>query len=191
MTQTLHTDAPLPAGHDERGRPGAGGRLRHLSRGLALGALATVAMDLTALAGRLLGVLEGARPEWVARWFGLVLRGAPITEDIRTAPDVGLPIPLLILAHYAIGATLGAAYVTLARGRESALGAVAFGVATNALPWLLMFPAMGFVLAGLAGPEESLLFRTSFVNHLGWGVGLGLAVHVAALRRARAGAPRA
>lgn len=152
--------------------------LRHILRGLGLGALATVAMDLTSFAGRGLGVLAGAPPEWIARWFGLVIRGAPITEDIRLVPDAGLPLPALLLCHYAIGAALGLAYVSLARGREHGATAIAFGLATNALPWLVMFPAMGFGLFGLSGPEDALLFRTSLVNHLGWGLGLALALRV-------------
>lgn len=153
-------------------------RGRHILRGAGVGALATVAMDLTAALGRALGLLQGASPEWIARWFGLVLRGDPVTDDIRTAPDVGLPLPLLLLVHYAIGATLGLLYVTVARGREGPASALLFGLATNALPWLLMFPAMGFGLFGLAGPEDALLFRTSLVNHLGWGIGLALAVRI-------------
>ncbi|MBX3275592.1 MAG: DUF2938 family protein [Sandaracinaceae bacterium] len=154
--------------------------LRRALRGLGVGALATVAMDLTAFVGRSLGVLAGASPDWVARWFGLVLRGAPITDDIRLAPDVGIGLPALLAVHYAIGAALGLLYVTLARGREHWASALAFALGTNVLPWLVMFPAMGFGLAGLAGPEDALLFRTSLVNHLGWGVGLVLALQIRA-----------
>jgi hypothetical protein len=43
--------------------------------------------------------------------------------------------------------------------------ALAFGVATNLLPWLLMFPSMGFGWFGRDAPAELLLIRTSFVNH--------------------------
>lgn len=153
-------------------------RLRHVLRGLGVGALATLAMDLTAFASRALGLTRGAPPEWIGRWFGLVLRGAPITDDIRLAPDVGLPLPAVLLVHYAIGASLGLAYVTIARGRESARSAIAFGLATNALPWLVMFPAMGFGLFGLDGPEDALLLRSSLVNHLGWAAGLALALRI-------------
>jgi hypothetical protein len=54
--------------------------------------------------------------------------------------------------------------------------ALAFGLFTNVLPWLVMFPAMGFGILGLRGPSEFLLLRSSFVNHLLFGLGLGLAL---------------
>jgi hypothetical protein len=44
---------------------------------------------------------------------------------------------------------------------ELLLLSLVFGVATSLLPWLLMFPSMGFGLFGRRGPAELLLFRTS------------------------------
>ncbi len=43
---------------------------------------------------------------------------------------------------------------------------------TNLLPWLILFPAMGFGWFGGAAPPELQLPRTSVVNHAVFGVGI-------------------
>ena len=57
-----------------------------------------------------------------------------------------------------------------------AQSAAGFGLLSNLLPWLVMFPAMGFGALGLRGPAELLLLRTSLVNHLLFGLGLALSL---------------
>jgi len=37
---------------------------------------------------------------------------------------------------------------------EGVSWALAFGLFTNLLPWLVMFPSMGFGVLGLRGPSE-------------------------------------
>jgi hypothetical protein len=56
--------------------------------------------------------------------------------------------------------------------------ALGFGLLTNALPWLLMFPAMGYGWFGLHGPPKTRLFPSSFVTHFFYGVGLWLGASV-------------
>jgi hypothetical protein len=45
---------------------------------------------------------------------------------------------------------------------------------TTALAWFVMFPAMGWGIAGTRGPENLLLARTSLFNHALYGLGLAL-----------------
>jgi hypothetical protein len=145
------------------------------------GVLATMSMDIGAVIGHKLGFLKGVHPELLAKWFGWIFRGKLIHQSIETAPAVAFPFPALILMHYMIGTTLAVTYVLILHRtgwRGNVVSATAFGIGTNVLPWLLMFPAMGFGFFGLHGPEGTMLFRTSFVNHLFFGIGLGVAMHL-------------
>jgi hypothetical protein len=75
---------------------------------------------------------------------------------------------IAVPVHYAIGMTLGVAYLLL----SSALGltprnpltALSFGLTTNVLPWLVMFPAMGYGWFGADGPPGTG-FLSSLANH--------------------------
>ena len=80
-------------------------------------------------------------------------------HDIGTVTPVNSEIALAVLVHYAIGVTLALAYLLLS---SSALGvnarhpfaALGFGLTVNALPWLIMFPAMGYGWFGADGHQE-------------------------------------
>jgi hypothetical protein len=146
-----------------------------VARAAATGVVATLVMDVGASLFRALHVTRGVEIAWVGRWFNLVFHGHPVVGDIRADPTAPLPLPVGLLLHYAIGVTLALAYHAAVRN-PGAASAIGFGLLTNVLPWLLMFPAMGFGLFGARGPAENLLFRSSLINHLCWGVGLAIAV---------------
>jgi hypothetical protein len=81
-----------------------------------------------------------------------------------------------LVGHYLIGIILAVLYVVGARWLDlppdGLLLALGYGVATCVFPWFLVLPALGFGCFGLRGPPESKLFRTSLLNHLGYGFGL-------------------
>jgi hypothetical protein len=86
--------------------------------------------------------------------------------------------------HYAIGMTLTAFYVWTAfrlglPARHFGL-ALSFGLATNVLPWLLMFPAMGYGWFGAHGPVGTRLFASSLFSHACFGLGIWIAMRVIA-----------
>jgi len=54
--------------------------------------------------------------------------------------------------------------------------ALAFGLSTSVLPWLVMFPAMGYGVFGTHGPEGTRLFVSSLISHAFFGLGLWLAL---------------
>ena len=73
-------------------------------------------------------------------------------------------LPLALALHYAIGVALTCAFLGLLASCPDAppkafSWALAFGLFTNLLPWLVMFPSMGFGVLGLRGPSELLLLR--------------------------------
>jgi hypothetical protein len=93
-------------------------------------------------------------------------------------------LPLALAGHYLIGITLTLTYAVLvvaariAPGKAAIGAAVGFGLLSNLLPWLWMFPSMGFGLLGRTAPPEWLLFRSSLVAHVFFGVGLALFTHI-------------
>jgi hypothetical protein len=141
--------------------------------------LSTLTMDLGATLFRKLGLTNGTPLELFARWLGNMTQGRLFHHSIIDAPDVKVPMGLAVLTHYLIGTSLTVMFWLLMRalGRPLptstlALAAVGFGLLTNVLPWLFMFPAMGFGVLGKDAPAELLLFRSSLVNHLFFGIGL-------------------
>jgi hypothetical protein len=135
---------------------------------------ATLAMDLFSAVGRRTGLLHGPNIEWIQRWFASALCGRPFGVDVRSASAPALPLGATLLVHYAIGITLAVVYGVLVGSRGNLSTATGFGLLTCALPWLLMFPGMGFGVFGVHAPSEALLVRTSLVNHLVYGLALGL-----------------
>ena len=59
--------------------------------------------------------------------------------------------------------------------------AVVFGLCANLLPWLLMFPAMGYGFFGAHGPDGTRLFVSSLASLACFGLGLWMAVRAVSL----------
>ena len=146
---------------------------------LLIGVLSTLSMDL------LTGVAVGLRlvaplpPNLVGRWFACVVRMQPFHADIARTTPVNHELLIALLGHYAIGTVLAMLFVwgTGEVGWTRSLGiALAFGVSTSILPWLLMFPAMGYGFFGLHGPDGTRLLTTSLVTHALFGLGLWTAI---------------
>jgi hypothetical protein len=149
-------------------------------RVLAPGAVSTFAMDLLTGVAIGLKVITPLPPNLVGRWFASVARAQPFHADIARASPVSHEMLIALPVHYAIGITL----TTLFVGATDKMGwsrtpgiALVFGLCTCALPWLLMFPAMGYGLFGSNGPEGTRLFLSSLVSHAFFGLGLWIAVH--------------
>jgi len=148
-------------------------------RWILAGIIATVVMDVGSTLIRKTGFTAGLEPKHIGRWFSSVAHGRPIDTTILDAPPVAGEIPMALAGHYAIGIMLALVLGFLFSmspwrpGLACASGiVVSFGVLTNLLPWLVMFPDMGFGWFGSAAPRELLLVRTSFVNHLVFAAGL-------------------
>jgi hypothetical protein len=150
---------------------------RHLLiQGVLAGVFATFVMDLSLVAGKLAGFIRAPFPLPLGRWAANVARGRMFHSNILETPKVPAEGPVTLATHYVIGAGLGTCFVALApqeAAGASFLGGVAFGTGTSLLPWLLMFPAMGFGLFGRRGPERAHLLRNSLYTHVAFGLGLG------------------
>lgn len=163
-----------------RGRK-RGGEAPSPASAAAAGALATYGMDLAAR--RVVAPALGMSPPGsLGRWIGHMLRGRFTHEDIATAEPVPHEAAIGTIAHYAIGAMLGAGYGLLLRvprqRRSSLPAAVAYGTATTVFPWFWMYPARGQGVMGLRGGDARVPAFALCV-HVAYGLGLGLAFGVA------------
>lgn len=155
--------------------------IHDLAAVLLVGVGATAVMDAwTLLLGRL-GVPTG-NLALVGRWVGHIARGRWSHASIQRADPIRREGALGWLIHYAVGIAFAALLVALQGAawlREPALPpALAFGVATVAMPLLVMQPAMG---AGLLSSKTATPLKNSLrslANHAVFGFGLYLAAEV-------------
>ncbi len=83
--------------------------------------------------------------------------------------------------HYLIGAGLGAIFFWLMPRHGMAMSAMfwaglIYGISTNVLPWLLMYPAMGFGWLGSKLSAQRTVLIFSGLNHCVFGLALGLSL---------------
>ena len=147
----------------------------------AAGLVATYAMDV---AGRkIVEPALGKGPSGgLGRWIGHMLRGRFTHDDITMAAPVAHEATIGTAAHYAIGLILGAGYAVLLRipdaGQNSLPRATAYGIATTVFPWFWMFPARGQGVMGLRDRDPRVP-AFALCTHIAYGLGLGVALHVA------------
>lgn len=141
-----------------------------------IGIAATVTMDVGSALVRYTGLAAGLPPVYIGRWFLGIARGQLIHQDIASAAATRAEVPAAMIGQYVVGVALALVYGWLCQAQgwlpSNPVHAILFGLATNALPWLVMFPAMGYGLLGRKGPSEALLLRSSLANHLFYGIGL-------------------
>jgi len=149
--------------------------------GVPAGVLATITMDMAMVAASRLGGKAFASDrldiDVIGRWAGDLMRGRWQHGDIRSEPAQRGEIALGLLTHYVTGIILTQAFLLLPRrgnGRPSFPGATAFGIATAALPLLVLFPSLGYGWFGLRSGEAARLNRIMLLGHTAFGVGIGL-----------------
>jgi hypothetical protein len=143
---------------------------------LFIGAGATLATDLWAIARvRLFGV---PAPDWglVGRWFGHMARGRFRHERIAAAEPMRGERLIGWTAHYLIGIAYAGALLAicgLAWARQPTLApALALSMAAVAAPFLLMQPGMGAGIAASRTPRPNAARLQSLLTHAVFGLGL-------------------
>ena len=153
-----------------------------LWRTLLVGVISTLSMDVLSAVAYRLRLTAPLSPHLIGRWFAYLFRGHPFQADIAAAHAVRHELALAVPVHYAIGLSLAALYVwsmlQLGWSPRNVWFALAFGLCTNVLPWLLMFPAMGYGFFGTHGPAGTRLFISSLLSHAFFGLGIWIGVTV-------------
>ena len=143
---------------------------------LAIGAGATAATDLWAIARRRWFGVAPPNYRMVGRWFAHMARGRLRHDAIAAAAAVRGERALGWAAHYLIGIAFAALLPALwgsAWLREPTLGpALAVGIGTVAAPFLLMHPGMGAGLAARRTPRPMAARLQSLLTHTVFGLGL-------------------
>jgi hypothetical protein len=134
-------------------------------------AMAAVSLGGSAFTSDRLGL------DMIGRWADGLLRGRWRHDDIRRAPAQRGELGLGLLTHYVTGVVLTQAFLLLPRGengRPTFPGGIAFGIATAALPLLVMFPSMGYGWLGLRTGDTARLNRIMVLGPGAFGIGIGL-----------------
>ncbi len=147
------------------------------------GVLATLTMDSVAVALGLSGLIRlkghAVVPALLGRWVIKVGQGAGLCSNLLAEPAYPGEVRTGWIAHYAIGSVLGILYAYY-RGSQWSGGLSGwqtggiYGLATCLLPWLLMYKAVGFGMFGARTPVQGMLLISSVLNHLVYGITLGL-----------------
>ena len=147
-------------------------------RSVFTGILATITMDILSITASKLGLIAPLSPRLIGRWFASVARAQFMHSDIGQIPPIDYEMAIVVPMHYAIGITLALVYLmaspALGLNPRNPVTAFGFALCTNLLPWLLMFPAMGYGWFGANGPTGTRLFLSSLVTHCFYGLGLWL-----------------
>jgi hypothetical protein len=151
-----------------------------VAEGVVAGVLGTLAMDslnlLFARSGMLSRIDMATLGRMAAGWVrGCFRHGHPSEmEQVANEKLYGY------VTHYTIGVGLAVAYVLgwdlLVGGPASPIWALAYGVATTAASYFLVFPSMGLGVFGRRSPEGIRAPLTSLANHLFYGVGLAVGI---------------
>jgi hypothetical protein len=156
-------------------------RAIRIPAGVPAGVLATITMDVAMEAASRLGgntfTSDGLGLDVIGRWAPNLLGGRWDHDDIRSEPARRGELGLGLVTHYVTGIVLTEAFLLLPRpgnGRPSLKAGIAFGIATAALPLLVMFPSMGYGWLGLRSGDAARLGRIMLLGHTAFGVGLGL-----------------
>ena len=143
--------------------------------------MATITMDVAMEAASRLGgnafTSDRLGLDVIGRWAPDLLRGRWHHDDIRSEPARRGETALGLVTHYATGIVLTEAFLLVPRpknGRPSLAAGMAFGIATAALPLLVMFPSMGYGPFGLKSGDAARLGRIMLLGHVAFGVGIGL-----------------
>jgi hypothetical protein len=157
------------------------------------GVLATITMDVAMVAASSLGgrafTSDRLDVDVIGRWAADLARGRWRHDDIMSETARRGELGLGLLTHYVTGIILTQAFLLLPRrgnGRPSFPGGTAFGMATAALPLLVLFPSLGYGRFGLRSGDAARLNRIMLLGHTAFGVGIGLWAPRFAERRPRA-----
>jgi hypothetical protein len=142
-----------------------------------IGVGATAVLDLWLVVLKALGVPTGSFA-LIGRWVAHMVRGRFSHASIADAEPVRNELAVGWVAHYAVGVAFAAVLVLLQGAgwiqQPSFAPAFLTGVATVAMPLLVMQPAMGSGLAASKTPTPLKNCARSVANHAVFGMGMYL-----------------
>ena len=143
---------------------------------VAVGFGATLVMDLWGILLKHTFSIPSSNYCFVGRWLRYMPEGIFRHSSIAAAPHKPAECAVGWIAHYAIGAIFALALVLLATPQwlrePTVLPAMILGIATVAIPFLVMQPSFGQGVAASKTPNPTQARLRSIMNHAVFGFGL-------------------
>ena len=157
---------------------------------VVVGVGATLFMDLWAVFLKHTFGFAAPNYRWVGRWISHMPEGTFRHASIAAAAQTRSEFAVGWIVHYGVGAVYALAHVALVSGnwlaRPTLLPALAFGVGSVPVPFLVMQPAFGLGVASSRAPNPKEARLRSLMAHTAFGVGLYVcAVGVSCVIRVR------
>jgi hypothetical protein len=150
----------------------------HLVGAVLIGLGATLAIDLWGLLLKRGFGIVSLNYCLLGRWLLHMPEGTLVHPSIAAAPPRPYECPVGWSAHYLVGTGLALAFVLIASTgwleRPTLLPALAFGVVTVAMPWLVMQPSFGLGIAASRTLNPIQARLKSLMTHTIFGLGLYL-----------------
>lgn len=146
-----------------------------------IGIGATAGIDVWNLALKRLFDIRSLDYCLLGRWVCHLPRGIVRHRSIAVAPRVQGECPVGWTAHYAIGVMLALTFVLMEPDwmeRPTWRPALFYGIATVALPFFILQPALGLGVASSATPNPSVARLKSLTTHGVYGLGLHFSAYV-------------
>ena len=145
---------------------------------LAIGVGATVVMDLWGIARQWLFGIAPPNYGLVGRWVSYMPRGRFHHESIAAASPIHGEHIVGWITHYLTGIAFAALLISIGGlewVQKPTIGlALAVGIGTVAVPFLLMQPGMGAGIAASRTPHPGAARLQSLITHAVFGLGLYL-----------------
>jgi Protein of unknown function (DUF2938) len=149
---------------------------RYIIGAIFVGLGATLLIDLWALFLRRGFDIPSLNYCLLGRWILHLPGGTIVHRNITTAPPKPHECTMGWLAHYLIGTVFALVFVLLVSEswleRPTPLPALAFGVATTLVPYLIMQPSFGLGVAASKTPHPNQARVKSLMTHTVFGAGL-------------------
>jgi len=142
-----------------------------------MGIFSTLIMDIgEEIVKALFPIKESIAPQFLGRWILNMFNGVFIHDNIQTANHFGFEIPVAISFHYFTGIFLVGIFLWLRNNIKifpsSMYMGLVYGWVTILLPWLIMFPALGFGFFGLGAHNDINNIIASIIAHSFYGLGI-------------------
>ena len=152
--------------------------LRYCVAAALVGLGATLLIDLWALFLRSTFNIPSLNYCFLGRWILHIPGGTIVHRNIAEARRKPYECPLGWVAHYLIGTALALGFVLVASGawleEPKLLPALAFGVVTTLMPFLILQPSFGLGVAASKTPRPGKARLKSLMTHTIFGLGLYL-----------------
>jgi hypothetical protein len=144
-----------------------------------MGIFSTLVMDLgEETIKALFPIKESMAPQYLGRWILNMFNGVFIHDNIQTANHFRFEIPVAISFHYFTGFFLVGIFLWLRSNIKifpsSMVMGLVYGWITIFLPWLIMFPVLGFGFFGLGAQNGINNIIASIIAHSFYGLGITL-----------------